>query len=102
MPKGYIVASVAVEDADAYGAYTARTPEVIARHGGRFIVRGGPVTPLEGEMGLKGRLVILEFPSVDAARNWYDSAEYQEIIPLRTAASQGALVLVEGFDGPTG
>ena len=100
MPKGYILASVAVEDADAYTAYTSRTPDIIAKHGGRFIVRGGTVTPLEGEMALKGRLVVIEFPSVEAAKGWYDCAEYQEIIPLRTAASQGALVLLEGFDPP--
>jgi uncharacterized protein (DUF1330 family) len=46
--------------------------------------------------------VILEFPSVEAARRFYDSPEYQEIIPLRTNASQGALLIVEGFDPPTG
>lgn len=102
MPKGYVIASIDVTDADAYDAYRSRTPGVIAQHGGRFIVRGGAVTPLEGDMGLKGRLVILEFPTVEAARRFYDSPEYQEVIPLRTRASQGALVLAEGFDPPTG
>lgn len=102
MAKGYVIASIDVADDAAYDAYRARTPGVIAQYGGRFIVRGGPVTPLEGDMGLNGRLVILEFPSVEAAKRFYDSPEYQEIIPLRTSASQGALLLVEGFDPPTG
>jgi uncharacterized protein (DUF1330 family) len=102
MAKGYVIASIDVADQGAYDAYRSRTPDVIAQYGGRFLVRGGTVTPLEGEMGLKGRLVILEFPSVEAARRFYDSPEYQEIIPLRTRASQGALLIVEGFDPPTG
>jgi uncharacterized protein (DUF1330 family) len=102
MPKGYVIASIDVQDDEVYAGYRARTPDVIAQYGGRFIVRGGAVTPLEGEMGLKGRLVILEFPSVEAARRFYDSPEYQQIIPLRTSASQGALLIVEGFDPPTG
>jgi uncharacterized protein (DUF1330 family) len=102
MPKGYVIASIDVADEAAYDAYRSRTPGVIAQYGGRFIVRGGAVTPLEGEMGLRGRLVILEFPSVEAARRFYDSPEYQEVIPLRTRASQGALILVEGFEAPTG
>jgi uncharacterized protein (DUF1330 family) len=101
MAKGYVIASIDVADEAAYDAYRARTPGVIAQYGGRFIVRGGAVTPLEGDMGLKGRLVVLEFPSVEAASRFYHSPEYQQILPLRTRASQGALLIVEGCEPPT-
>lgn len=96
--KGYLIANVDVTDPDAYVAYRLRTPDIIARHGGRFLVRGGEVTPLEGEMK-PGRLVVLEFDSVEAAKAFYHSPDYQAVIPIRTSASTGDLVIVEGFDG---
>lgn len=99
--KGYLIANVDVTDAEAYLEYRARTPDIIARHGGRFLVRGGEVTPLEGEMKA-GRLVVLEFPTPEAAKAFYHSAEYQEIIPYRTRASTGDFVIVEGYEPPIG
>jgi uncharacterized protein (DUF1330 family) len=99
--NGYLIANIEVSDDAAYDAYRSRTPGIIAKYGGRFLVRGGAITPLEGDMMVR-RLVILEFPSVAAAKRFYDSPEYQEVIPFRTRASQGALLIVEGFEPPTG
>jgi uncharacterized protein (DUF1330 family) len=93
--SAYLIANVAVQDADAYEAYRSRTGAIVARHGGHFIVRGGTVHVLEGEPNVH-RLVIIEFPDLAAATKFYDSREYQEIIPLRTIASKGALLIVEG------
>ena len=93
--KGFVIANIDVTDDSAYDAYRARTPGVIAQYGGRFLVRGGAIEPLEGDLGIK-RLVILEFPSVEDARRFYNSPEYQEIIPLRTAHSVGSLAIVTG------
>ena len=91
----YVIANVDVHDAEAYTAYRSRTLETIKAHGGRFIVRGGEIEALEGEPSVH-RLVIIEFPDRLAARRWYDSAEYQAIIPLRTSTSSGTLFIVEG------
>ena len=66
-----------------------------ARFGGRFRVRGGELDIREGDWPWP-RLVIIEFQSKDAARLFYDSPEYQKILPLRQAASEGALAIVEG------
>ncbi|HWE46258.1 MAG TPA: DUF1330 domain-containing protein [Caulobacteraceae bacterium] len=96
--KGYVVAMVEVNDPAAYEAYRSRTADVIAQYGGRFIVRGGQVEVREGEFR-RNRLVVLEFPSLDAARTFYDSPEYQAILPLRTRAAEADLLLVEGWDG---
>ncbi|MFL6721580.1 MAG: DUF1330 domain-containing protein [Sphingomonas sp.] len=95
--SAYLIANVDVHDPVAYEAYRSRTGDIVANHGGRFIVRGGAVHPLEGEPGVH-RLVIIEFPSVAAAKGFYDSPEYQAIIPLRTVASTGSLLVVEGAD----
>ena len=94
--KGYIVANVTVEDAAAYEAYRSKVEGIIERHGGRYLVRGGAVEVREGEPGI-ARLVILEFPSVEAARAFYDSADYQAILPIRTANAAATLIIAEGI-----
>jgi uncharacterized protein (DUF1330 family) len=91
----YIIAEIEVTDPQAYEKYRARTPEAVARHGGRFIVRGGKALLLEGGPE-PARLVILEFADMEAAKRFYDSPDYREILPLRQQASKGRLVLVEG------
>lgn len=95
--SAYLIANVDVHDAHAYEDYRSRTGAIVAHHGGRFIVRGGPVHMLEGAAWAH-RLVIIEFPDLAAAKGFYDSPEYQEIIPLRTRVSDGALLIVEGAD----
>ncbi len=94
--SAYLIANVDVRDPEAYEAYRCRTREIIERHGGRFLVRGGAIEVLEGEPNVQ-RLVVIEFPNATAARAFYDSEDYQEIIPFRTRASHAALFIVEGF-----
>jgi uncharacterized protein (DUF1330 family) len=86
---------VRVDDVDTYRKYTARTPELIQKYGGRFLVRGGVVEAIEGAP-FKDRLVVLEFPSKDAAHRFYRSPEYQEIIGLRHKSSESRFLLAEG------
>ena len=93
--KGYVIANVSVEDAAAYEPYRSQTAAIIAQYGGRILVRGGAVEAREGEPGID-RLVILEFPSVDAARTFYDSPEYQAILPIRFENARSTLVIAEG------
>jgi uncharacterized protein (DUF1330 family) len=95
--SAYLIANVDVTDPEAYQAYRSRTGPIVERFGGRFIVRGGNVHPLEGEDWAR-RLVIIEFPDVAGANAFYESPEYQEVIPLRTRASDGSLLIVEGAD----
>ena len=91
----YLVAEMEVSDPETYARYRARVPEVVAAHGGRFLVRGGTVDAREGAPPA-GRVVVIEFPDLAAARRFYDGPDYQAILPLRLAASQGRLYLVEG------
>jgi uncharacterized protein (DUF1330 family) len=93
--KGYIVANVTVEDADAYEPYRAHVEPIIARYGGRYLVRGGAIEVREGEPGIS-RLVILEFPSVGAARIFYESEDYQAILPIRHGNARSTLVIAAG------
>ena len=97
MAKAYLVAQITIRDPDGYEAYRSRTREVIERFGGRFLVRGGTLHPLEGEPGFE-RLVIIEFPDRAAAQSFYDSADYQQLVPHRTDNAASMLLIAEGAE----
>ena len=97
MAKGYWVAHVDVRNADAYDAYRRANAAPFAEFGARFLVRGGPAEQREGNS--KSRTVVIEFPSIEAARACYDSPGYQAAKALRDPVSSGDLVIVEGYDG---
>lgn len=63
----YLIARIKVNDPEVYSQYTARTPEVVARYGGRFLVRGGRMELEEGDNSEFDRTVVLEFPSFESA-----------------------------------
>lgn len=91
----YIYANVEITDPAAYETYRREVPALIAAHGGRYLVRGGAVTVLEGA-GVPQRQVILEFPSMTQLRAFYDSPDYQRLVAIRQAASTGTLFAIEG------
>lgn len=94
--QGYVIVQVsAIHDPAAYETYRPLAGASIAAHGGRFIVRGGEAERFEGD-GPAGRNVVVEFPSLAAAKAWYNSPEYQEVLRIRLGASTGSLVIVEG------
>jgi uncharacterized protein (DUF1330 family) len=91
----YIIAEITVHDPQTYDRYRAQTPAAVERYGGRFVVRGGDPEALEGGSRPE-RVVVLEFPDRAQAKRFYDSPEYRAILPLRLAASEGSLLLVDG------
>jgi uncharacterized protein (DUF1330 family) len=91
----YVILDIHVKDAEEYAAYRERSPATLERYGGRYLVRGGDFEVLEGDWAPE-RVVVLEFPSVERAQEWYRSPEYQEIAPMRQRAAPSAMVLVAG------
>ncbi len=91
----YLYANVEVTDLAAYETYRAEVPALIAAHGGRYLVRGGAVTVLEGP-GVPQRQVILEFPDMAHLQAFYRSPEYQRLLAIRQGASSGTLFAIEG------
>ena len=92
----YVAVQIDVRDAVTYERYKELAPPSIAAYGGRYLVRGGATTTLEGEWS-PTRFVILEFPSVEQARRWWDSPEYAEAKALRQASASTQMLLVEGL-----
>src|SRR3954469_10720022 len=91
----YVIANVRIKDPELYKEYTAGVPAAVAAFGGRFLARGGAVEEREGSWSPE-RVVVLEFPDIDAARGWYESEEYQRLAAIRRRAAEADLVITEG------
>lgn len=97
MPKAYWIAHITVPNLDAYQAYRAQVPAILAAYQGKFLIRGGTQSVVEGEV--RPRSVIIEFPSLQAATDCYNSKEYQAAKKLRVNVSTGDVCIVEGWEG---
>ena len=91
----YVLAQLDVHDPEGFERYRDKVAPLVAAFGGRYIVRGGEITPLEGELSAP-RLVVIEFDDREAAKRWYFSDDYQEILPLRLNSAKGNAVIVDG------
>src|SRR5258708_32593264 len=91
----YVSAEDEITDPVAYERYRPLAAASIARHGGKYIVRGGATEALEG--AAPNRVVVLEFASLAAARTFYTSPDYSEALEIRKAASRSRVFLVEGM-----
>jgi uncharacterized protein (DUF1330 family) len=91
----YIFANVKVTDPRHYQEYAAQTPGLIEKYGGKFLVRAGKFEQMEGSLPL-ARVVLLEFADMAAARKFYHSPDYQEVLKIRQAAAESQVFFVEG------
>jgi uncharacterized protein (DUF1330 family) len=94
--RAYIIAQAVVDDPVAYEDYKRLAGAAVAKHGGRYIVRGGATHLLEGEWS-PPRLVIIEFDSIDQARRFYASPDYQAAKEARSGAARMNVLVVEGM-----
>jgi uncharacterized protein (DUF1330 family) len=92
----YVLARVAVNNPEQYKKYAEASSGVAAKFGGRFVARGGRSVVLEGPSEGR-RLVIIEFPSLLHAQEWYQSPEYQNAKTLRAGAADAEFLVVEGL-----
>ena len=93
--SAYLIGEIDVTDPAAYEDYRKQVLAVVTQYGGKFIVRGGKVDSKEGGWNPK-RIVVLEFPSMAQAQEFYGSAEYAPLIKLRQKAAKGKVIIVEG------
>lgn len=92
----YLICDVDVRDAAAYDAYKAQVPAFIRKHGGEYLVRGGPHEVIEGDWQ-PTRLVVFRFPDAASVRAFVDDPEYQPLAALRHRVARTDMVMVEGL-----
>ena len=95
----YVIADVEVLDPVLYETYRQQVPATITAFGGRYLVRGGALTTLEGSWAPK-RCVVLAFPSMQQLKAWYDSPAYVPLREIRARSTKSNLVMVEGLPSP--
>ncbi len=91
----YIIARIEVTDLEDYKTYASQTVALAEKAGGTFLVKGGPMTQVEGSG--PDRHVIISFPTREQALAWYESPEYQAILPIALRSSRRDLVVVDGI-----
>jgi uncharacterized protein (DUF1330 family) len=93
--KGYIIVDVNITDPQQYEDYKKLTPASLLPYEGKFVARGGKTETLEGDWK-PGRIVVLEFPSLEKAKAWWSSDGYAPAKAIRQAASITKMIMVEG------
>ena len=91
----YLISDILVKDPQAFQTYRTRAAVSIAKYGGRYLVRGGDIEPLEGVRSPQN-IVVVEFPDLEAARTWYRSPEYAYALQVRDQALSRELIIVDG------
>ncbi len=100
MPDAYVIVEMQVSDPEQYRRYMAEAPATVKAAGGEYVVRGGRFETLEGDWR-PARLAMLKFPSVEAAKAWYDGERYRAVRELRAGATAFFdMVVVEGVAAP--
>ncbi len=92
----YALIELEIMNPGGFDPYIAAVSDTIAKHGGKYLVRGGQIEVVEGSASEYPMKVVLQFPSMEAAKGWYNSAEYQAILPNRLENSRGNFIWVEG------
>ena len=92
----YVISDVEFLDAELVARYRTLALETIAKYGGRYLARGGPIEPIEGDWTPQN-IVIVEFPSMRRAREWYRSPDYAEALELSRQALKRRLIFVQGI-----
>jgi len=95
----YMIVDVTIYNEKEYDVYRSLTPVSIKAYDGKFIVRGGKTEIIEGEWN-PGRLVIIEFPTAERAKEWWSSPEYSKVKQIRHDNAKSNMILVHGYDMP--
>lgn len=91
----YFIVDVKIDDPLSYAEYSKQVGPMVARYGGKFLVRGGETSAIEGDWQPQ-RLVVIEFADTEHFRAWYDSPEYSKVRAIRFKASTARAVLAQG------
>lgn len=92
----YVIVEIEINNPTEYEEYKKLTPASIAAYDGKFVVRGAETQTLEGDWHPQ-RIVVLEFPSVERAKEWWHSEEYAPAKVIRQRTAKTKMLVVEGY-----
>ncbi len=93
--SAYMIIEIAVLDHETYQRYVAQVRDIVEQHGGHYLARGGEVIAMSGHWKPE-RVILIEFDSVQQARECFASPEYEAIAPLRERSTRTKAIIVEG------
>lgn len=91
----YLIIDITIKDQEVYAEYVDQVPAVVERYGGRYLVRGGGVTPLSGDWHPE-RIIVVEFDGIEQIQDFLGSPEYLALAPLRKQSTTSRSIIVEG------
>ena len=91
----YMIIEIKVKDAGMYAEYVENVRAIVEKHGGRYLVRGGAVTPLSGDWNPE-RMIVIEFEASEQVRRCFGSPEYLELAPVRERSAASRAIVVDG------
>ena len=91
----YVIIEIKIRDKEPYSEYVEKVRSIVEKYNGRYLVRGGKVTPIFGDWNPE-RIIVIEFPSYEDVKRWLSSQEYKEIAPLREKSTITKAIVVEG------
>jgi len=95
--SAYIVVDTQLTDPELYEQYKLRAKPLAEQFGGTYLARGGPMVVKESDLWSPTRMVLIEFPSVQQARDFYESPQYRELLGIGRKAARRTLVILEGL-----
>lgn len=93
----YIIVQIEIKEPVEYAEYRSLVPATLVPYGGRFLVRGGAMESLEGGWAPE-RVVVVEFPTLEAAKAWHGSAEYARARAIRWRTAESKMLVVQGVE----
>jgi uncharacterized protein (DUF1330 family) len=93
--SAFVIVEIKINDPELYDEYKKLTPAAVAAYDGRFVIRGGKTESLEGDWNPE-RIVVLEFPTVERAKEWWNSELYTKAKVIRQKAAFTKMLIVEG------
>jgi uncharacterized protein (DUF1330 family) len=96
----YVIIDISIRDQASkadYAQYVEKVRPMVEKHGGRYLARGGEITPIAGDWNPE-RIILIEFPSADHVKRWWNSPEYKDIVGLRENATTARAIIVEGCE----
>jgi uncharacterized protein (DUF1330 family) len=93
----YVIVRLKVRNNDWVAEYRPKTTALVEKHGGKFLVRRGKMDRLEGKEPLPDGAVVIEFPSIEAAKAWHSDPAYAPLIKLRQSGADAEIMVVEGL-----